>query len=83
MIATLFGGAGEKINLIPQLRGVNRGEFRTMEAEWAKAALDNKVVRVEASPVYSGSTPVPGAIDVTYWIDGARSTRTFNNATGP
>lgn len=54
-----------------------------MEAEWAKAALDNKVVRVEVSPVYSGSTPVPGAIDVTYWIDGARRTRTFNNATGP
>ncbi len=81
-LATLFGGAGEKINLVPQLRGINRGEFRTMEAEWAQAILDKKVVRVEVSPLYAAGGQVPTKIEVKYWIDGAPHLREFKNTPG-
>ena len=56
LIASLFGGAGERINLVPQLSTVNRGEFREMERQWAQAVLDKKTVRVEAAaikPIYT------------------------------
>jgi DNA/RNA non-specific endonuclease len=42
LIASLFGGAGEKINLIPQLAGVNRVEFRAMERTLADAVKAGK-----------------------------------------
>jgi hypothetical protein len=82
LLATLFGGAGEKINLIPQLTEVNRGAFRSMEGQWAEAIRAGKSVRVEVNPVYSGTSKVPGSIDVTYWIDGKPTSRLFTNTPG-
>ena len=82
LIAKLFGGAGERINLIPQLSSVNRGEFRVMEKEWADAIRAGKEVKVEVSPIYAGSGRVPTKIDVTYWIAGTRDTKTFVNTPG-
>ena len=66
LIAKLFGGAGERINLIPQLSSVNRGEFRVMEKEWADAIRAGKEVKVEVSPIYSGSSKVPDDLLVKY-----------------
>jgi len=82
LIGTLVGGAGEKINLVAQLSSVNRGEFRVMEKSWAEAMQAGKEVRVEVSPVYSGTSQVPTQIDVRYWIDGAASKRVFPNTPG-
>ncbi len=82
LIATLFGGAGEKINLIPQLTSVNRGDFRMLEKEWADAIRAGKEVKVEVSPIYVGSSKVPDRIDVTHWIAGKRETSTFLNKPG-
>ncbi len=83
LIATLFGGAGEKINLVPQLSTVNRGEFRVMEAEWAKAVLAGQEVKVSVRPVYSGTLGVPDRIVVDAWVNGVRQApRTFENKLG-
>jgi|JI8StandDraft_2_1071088.scaffolds.fasta_scaffold08250_4 hypothetical protein len=82
LIATLFGGAGERINLVPQLSTVNRGEFREMERQLAQAVLDRKTVRVEVSPVYANGGDVPSRIDVKYWIDGVPDRREFRNTPG-
>ena len=82
LIATQFGGAGERINLVPQLATVNRGEFREMERQWAQAVLDGKTVRVEVNPVYAGSSQVPIRIDVESWVDGVRTERSFPNVGG-
>lgn len=82
LIATLFGGAGERINLVPQLSAVNRGEFRTMEQELAKAVLDGKPVRLEVTPSYASGGAVPDTIRVRYWIDGELNVHTFNNTKG-
>jgi DNA/RNA non-specific endonuclease len=82
LIATLFGGAGEKINLVPQLSTVNRGEFRVMEGEWAKAVLEGKKVTVEVTPIYSGSAKTPTEIVARWWIDGVPSQKRYPNTTG-
>ena len=82
LIGTLFGGAGERINLVPQLSSVNRGSFRAMEKQWADALTANKTVRVEVNPVYAATGQVPTRIDVTYWIDNVRFTSTFKNLPG-
>ncbi len=82
LIAKLFGGAGERINLIPQLSAVNRGEFRVMEKEWADAIRAGKEVRVEVSPIYAGSSKVPDSLDVTYWINGKPVSRLIPNRPG-
>ncbi len=79
LIASLFGGAGERINLVPQLSTINRGEFREMERQWAQAVLDKKTVRVEVNPVYTTDSRVPTLIDVVYWIDGKPTSRQFGN----
>jgi hypothetical protein len=81
LIATLFGGAGEKINLVPQLSTVNRGEFREMERQWALALDAKQVVRVEVRPVYSDHSRLPSLIDVQYSIDGKPYRQTFGNIT--
>lgn len=78
----MFGGAGEKINLVAQLFSVNRGEFRVMEKSWAEAMQAGKQVRVEVSPVYAGTSQVPARIDVRYWIDDAAIKRVFPNTPG-
>lgn len=82
LIATLFGGAGERINLVPQLASVNRGEFREMEKMWAEALRAGKSVKVEVSPVYAGATKVPGDIDVVFSIDGVTHVRSSANTSG-
>jgi filamentous hemagglutinin len=83
LIAGLFGGAGERINLVPQLATVNRGEFRVMEGEWARAVLAGRTVKVEVRPVYSGNSTTPDRIVVDHWIDGVRQApRPFENKRG-
>ena len=82
LIATLFGGAGEKINLVPQLSSVNRGEFRAMEKTWADALRDGKTVKVEVSPVYATGGSVPTELVARWWIDGVPAQRRFPNVQG-
>nr|WP_252374380.1 DNA/RNA non-specific endonuclease [Hydrogenophaga sp. 2FB] len=57
LIAAALGGAGDRINIVPQDSTMNRGEWRAMEREWpgrhAAAAL-----RSPRSPCTSpGSAP--------------------------
>jgi filamentous hemagglutinin len=79
LIASLFGGACERINLVPQLSSVNRGEFREMERQWAQAVLDQKTVRVEVLPVYVEGSTVPQSIVARWSINGTWSEKTFPN----
>ena len=79
LLATLFGGAGEKVNLIPQLSAVNRGEFREMERTWADAIREGKSVKVEVSPIYADGGKVPNEVVARWWIDGKPHEKTFPN----
>lgn len=80
LIASLFGGAGERINLVPQLSTVNRGEFREMERQLAQAVLDGKTVRVEVMPVYGDGTQVPTELVARWSIDGMPGQKRFINS---
>ncbi|HCE3288667.1 TPA: DNA/RNA non-specific endonuclease, partial [Vibrio parahaemolyticus] len=43
LIATLFQGPAEKVNLVPQLKEQNRhGEWRQMEKRWSQALDEGK-----------------------------------------
>lgn len=41
-----------------------------METNWANALQEGKAVRVEISPIFSGTSKRPVSFEVDYWIDG-------------
>ena len=93
LIATRFGGSGEKDNLVAQNYNLNRGEYKKMENGWANT-LEEKDgdgnsrynVHVEIKPVYRGDSERPGAFIVNETITDresgeviSRQTRRFRN----
>jgi filamentous hemagglutinin len=47
LIAASLGGAGEKINIVPQASTLNRGDWRAMENEFRDALKQGKNVTVK------------------------------------
>jgi filamentous hemagglutinin len=83
LIASIFDGPGEKLNLVPMDGNLNKGAWKQMENTWANALKDGKPVNVKIEPVYSGDSVRPDKFTVVYQIDGGRSVReTFQNAPG-
>ena len=82
LIASIFNGPGEKLNLIPQNSNLNRGAWKNMEKEWAKALKEGKEVKVNIKPVYTGNSSRPDSFKVSYSIDGKIKDEIFNNAIG-
>lgn len=83
LIASIFSGPGEKLNLVPMNGNLNKGEWKVMENEWAKALDANKKVEVKISPIYDGFGPRPKSFEVKYKIDGQRPVEiTFDNVPG-
>ena len=72
LIASIFNGPGEKLNLVPMDGNLNKGVWKSMENSWAKALKDGKQVDVKIEPVYSGNNKRPDSFSVTYSIDGGR-----------
>ena len=82
MVATQLGGPGEIINLVPQHFNLNRGAWKAMENDWAKAAAEGKTVEVEIDIIYDGNSQRPSKFIVFEDIDGVTNTREFKNQTG-
>jgi hypothetical protein len=80
LIAASLGGAGDKINIVPQASTLNRGDWRAMENEFRTALKEGKAVTVKidvAYPVEGGARP--SAFRVVAQIDGkAQPPRIFN-----
>ena len=72
LIATIFTGPGEKLNIVPMNSNLNRGEWKKMENSWAKALRENKQVEVKIDLVYSGDNNRPVKFNVKYTIEGER-----------
>jgi len=68
LIASIFNGLGEALNLVPMDANLNRGVWRDMEREWAAALKNDKQVSVTIEPVYSGIEKRPSGINVQYQI---------------
>jgi hypothetical protein len=80
LIACSLGGCGDAINIVPQLRDINRTEYREMEREWARRLEAGERVSVDVRPVYKGDSITPDKIVVDYrYGDGPITQKVFTN----
>lgn len=83
LIASIFNGRGEKLNLVPMDGNLNKGAWKKMENTWASALKNGKQVDVKIEPSYTGSNKRPDSFTVTYQINNDRPVREiFNNTPG-
>ena len=83
LIASIFNGPGEKINLVPMNGNLNKGEWKKLENTWAGALNEGKSVRVAVEPVYSGNTVRPVSFKIEYSIGNGRPIiKVFQNTPG-
>lgn len=78
-IARRFNGPIEAFNHFAQDANFNRGGYRALEDQWARATTNGKKVEVKIIPVYVGRSRRPSAINVWFVIDGKRESLHFPN----
>ena len=78
LIAATLGGAGDRVNLVPQAATLNNGPWKAMENEF-KAALDGgKSVSIKIDVGYPpGGGVRPSEFVVTSMVDGERAVKRF------
>jgi len=78
-IANRLGGSGGDDGVFPQTLGINRGQYRTHEAQIAEKvkAGDNVIVRVV--PQYDKGSARPHSVLYQTRINGKTTTRVFDN----
>ncbi|MDO6422773.1 DNA/RNA non-specific endonuclease [Saccharophagus degradans] len=73
LIATLFQGPAEKVNLVPQLAEQNRnGKWREMERDWSKELRAGSSIDVDIHAVYDDDGQVPVLLKVNHSINGTQ-----------
>jgi hypothetical protein len=71
LIASSLGGAGDRVNMVPQASTLNRGDWKAMERELAGYLKEGKTVSVKIDVGYPASGGVrPSEFTVTALIDG-------------
>jgi filamentous hemagglutinin len=71
LIASALGGSGDRINVVPQDKLLNRGDWRAMERQFQDDLRDGKSVSVKIEVGYpSDGGPRPSNFLVTALIDG-------------
>jgi hypothetical protein len=82
LIASMFGGPGEGVNLVPmdaKLNGAG-GEWYKLETQWRDVLDNGGSVKVKIEPKYSESSKRPDSFDVEYSINGGKQiTRDLKN----
>lgn len=69
-IAARFNGPAEAFNHFAQDSNFNRGRYRALEDQWAKATRGGLRVDVKIVPVYEGASQRPSKINVWFQVDG-------------
>lgn len=83
LIASIFNGPGEKVNLVPMDGNLNKGEWKKMENTWAKALEQGKEVKVTVEPKYSGASARLTSFNISYQIGNERPVvRNIKNSPG-
>lgn len=83
LIASIFSGPGERINIVPMDGNLNKSVWKSMENGWARDLKAGKTVEVQIQPVYSDNSKRPSSFNVTYSVDNGRPTRiNIDNAPG-
>lgn len=78
-IAARFNGPREWFNHFAQDANFNRGAYRAIEDEWAKAIRSGQRVFVDIVPHYHGTSMRPYELVVAWYVDGQRTFQTFPN----
>lgn len=81
-IAARFDGPADAFNHFAQNANFNRGRYRTLEDQWAKALRAGKRVSVRITPRYKGTSRRPSEIDVRFNVNGKPSSLKFANERG-
>ena len=81
-IAARFNGPRDAFNHFAQDRNFNRGAYRSLETEWAKAMARGHRVLVRIIPHYTGASQRPDSLDVFWNIGGAADFANFPNSKG-
>ncbi|WP_309455265.1 DNA/RNA non-specific endonuclease [Acinetobacter sp.] len=86
LIASMFNGPGEGINLVPMNAKFNGsgGAWYELEKSWKNALESNQSVKVNITPVYSGTSKRPSSFVVEQNVGGKTlpPLRLKNTATG-
>jgi hypothetical protein len=78
-IAARFNGPTEAFNHFAQDANFNRGRYRALEDQWARAKKDGKQVSVRIVPVYGESSQRPSSINVWFTIGGRMESQKIPN----
>jgi hypothetical protein len=81
-IAHRFNGPSDAFNHFAQAANFNRGKYRLLEEEWARARRLGQRVVVTIVPAYDGLSQRPSTINVWYIRDGKRMSLRFPNEPG-
>lgn len=79
-IAARFDGPTDAFNHFAQHSNLNRGRYRALEDQWARAKRAGKDVDVEIVPKFDGSSERPATLDIWFTIDGDRKSVWFSNS---
>ncbi|MDQ9036416.1 DNA/RNA non-specific endonuclease [Acinetobacter seifertii] len=82
LIASMFNGPGEGINLVPMNAKFNGsgGACYELETKWKTALENNQSVKVSIQPIYSGNSKRPDSLKITEVIgSGKPITNTLRN----
>jgi filamentous hemagglutinin len=82
LIASIFNGPGEKLNLVPMNGNFNKGAWKAMENKLADAAAAGKRVEVKIEVKYSADGSRPADMRVIALTDGKPKIYSFHNAPG-
>ncbi|WP_053202495.1 DNA/RNA non-specific endonuclease [Jiangella muralis] len=73
LIARMLGGIGDKLNLVPMTRTLNREEFAALERRWDRAVRRGKPVDLTLKLAFEEDSRRPLWISVYYTIEGEKS----------
>ena len=74
LIASIFGGPGEGINLIPMDQKLNgaAGDWYKLERQWKKTLEAGGRVQVNIKPIYKGDSKRPDSFVISFTENNAR-----------
>lgn len=82
LLASILGGSEGSENLVPMRSTVNRGDYKKMEYEIAKALQEGKDVKLHIEIEYEGDSRRPSKIKARYETDGKTTETVFDNVEG-
>ncbi len=82
LIASIFNGPGERVNLVPMDGNLNMGRWRSLEDTLATALREGRTVDVNINVRYPEGSARPDAFRIEYTIDGNTQVQTFRNSPG-